>query len=44
VAGLGGSCFGEAGRGYMRFSYANSLEKIESAIERMRGALPRFVP
>jgi aspartate aminotransferase len=43
VAGLGGSCFGEAGRGYMRFSYANSLAKIDAAIERMRVTLPRFV-
>ncbi len=42
VAGLGGSCFGEAGRGYMRFSYANSLAAIDTAIERMRAALPRF--
>jgi aspartate/methionine/tyrosine aminotransferase len=42
VAGLGGSCFGAAGRGYMRFSYANSLEHIDAAIERMRAALPRF--
>ena len=42
VAGLGGSCFGEAGRGYMRFSYANSLANINHAIERIRTALPRF--
>lgn len=42
VAGLGGSCFGEAGRGHLRFSYANSLEAIETAIARMRAALPRF--
>jgi aspartate aminotransferase len=42
VAAIGGSCFGEAGRGYMRFSYANSLENINLAIERMREALPRF--
>ena len=42
VAALGGSCFGDAGRGYMRFSYANSLEHIEAAIERIRAALPRF--
>lgn len=42
VAGLGGSCFGAAGRGYMRFSYANSLAAIATAIERMRTALPRF--
>jgi aspartate/methionine/tyrosine aminotransferase len=42
VAGLGGSCFGVAGRGYMRFSYANSLDAIASAVERMRAVLPRF--
>jgi aspartate aminotransferase len=42
VAAIGGSCFGETGRGYMRFSYANSLENINLAIERMREALPRF--
>jgi aspartate/methionine/tyrosine aminotransferase len=43
VAALGGSCFGAAGRGYMRFSYANSLEAIHGAIERIREVLPRFV-
>jgi len=43
VAVLGGSCFGEAGRGYLRFSYANSLDAIHTAIDRMRTALPRFV-
>ncbi|GAC1312254.1 MAG: pyridoxal phosphate-dependent aminotransferase [Vulcanimicrobiaceae bacterium] len=42
VAGLGGSCFGAAGRGHLRFSYANSLEAIETAIARMRRALPAF--
>ena len=43
VAVLGGSCFGEAGAGHLRFSYANSLDAIETAIERMRATLPRFV-
>lgn len=43
VAGLGGSCFGEAGRGHLRFSYANSLDAIETAIARMRTALPSFI-
>ncbi|HEY0797741.1 MAG TPA: pyridoxal phosphate-dependent aminotransferase [Candidatus Baltobacteraceae bacterium] len=42
VGSIGGSCFGEAGRGYMRFSYANSLANIELAIERMRDVLDRF--
>ncbi len=43
IAGLGGSCFGAAGRGHLRFSYANSLQAIETAIARMRVALPAFV-
>jgi aspartate aminotransferase len=43
VAGLGGSCFGTAGTGFMRFSYAASLEKIDLGLERIRTALPRFV-
>lgn len=42
VACLGGSCFGAAGRGYLRFSYAASLGDIGLAIERMREALPKF--
>jgi aspartate/methionine/tyrosine aminotransferase len=42
VAALGGSAFGEAGRGYMRFSYAASLETIHAALERVRTALPKF--
>jgi len=42
VAALAGRGFGQAGRGYMRFSYANSLEKIYAAIERMRAVLPRY--
>jgi aspartate aminotransferase len=36
VACLDGQCFGAAGRGYLRFSYANSLENIQEAIERIR--------
>lgn len=31
-----------AGRGYMRFSYVNSLDAIALAVERLRDALPRF--
>jgi aspartate aminotransferase len=42
VAALGGSAFGEAGRGYMRFSYAASLETIHAALGRVRDALPNF--
>ena len=43
VAVLGGSCFGDAGKGYLRFSYANSLDAIHTAIDRMRATLPKFV-
>jgi aspartate/methionine/tyrosine aminotransferase len=42
VAGLAGSSFGDAGRGYLRFSYAASLEDIATALDRLRTALPRF--
>jgi aspartate aminotransferase len=42
VALLGGSCFGEAGRGYLRLSYANSIHELDRCVERMREALPRF--
>jgi aspartate aminotransferase len=42
VGNLGGSCFGAAGRGYLRFSYATSLAEIHYALERMAEALPRF--
>ncbi|ASJ71247.1 pyridoxal phosphate-dependent aminotransferase [Granulosicoccus antarcticus] len=36
VATVGGPDFGIHGEGYIRLSYANSLENIESAIERIR--------
>lgn len=35
VACLAGTCFGPGGEGYLRFSYANSQEKIEQALERL---------
>ncbi len=35
VACLAGTSFGEYGEGYLRFSYANSLEKIEEAMQRV---------
>jgi len=44
VAALGGSCFGEAGRGYLRFSYANSIDNIRMALERIKEAVPRYTP
>jgi aspartate aminotransferase len=42
VACLGGSAFGAAGKGYLRFSYAASLEDIQYALEQMTKAIPQF--
>jgi len=42
VAALAGTYFGEAGRGYLRMSYANSLDHIRTALNRMRDALMKF--
>jgi aspartate aminotransferase len=39
VATLPGTAFGEYGRGYLRFSYATSLENIKTAMERIRNWL-----
>jgi len=41
VATIGGPDFGVHGEGYLRLSYANSLENIERALERMREFLSR---
>ena len=34
-----GTSFGRFGEGYLRLSYANSLENIRAALERIRGHL-----
>jgi aspartate/methionine/tyrosine aminotransferase len=39
VALLPGTSFGDFGEGYLRISYANSLENIEKALESIRGVL-----
>jgi aspartate/methionine/tyrosine aminotransferase len=36
VAALSGTAFGEYGEGYLRFSYANSMENLNEAVERIR--------
>ena len=36
VAGLPGTAFGKHGEGYLRFSFANSLDNIEAALDRIR--------
>jgi aspartate aminotransferase len=42
VACLDGACFGEYGNGYLRFSYANSLENLMEAVERIRNVAHRW--
>ncbi|MHB0858260.1 MAG: pyridoxal phosphate-dependent aminotransferase [Anaerolineae bacterium] len=41
VAGLSGTAFGSYGEGYLRFSYANSVENIQKALDRIRTALAK---
>jgi aspartate/methionine/tyrosine aminotransferase len=41
VACLSGTAFGAFGEGYLRFSYANSVENIRMALDRIRGSLSR---
>jgi aspartate/methionine/tyrosine aminotransferase len=39
VACLNGGAFGDYGEGYIRFSYANSLENLMEAVTRIEGAM-----
>jgi len=39
VAALGGTAFGPCGEGFLRFSYANSVENIKAALEAIRAQL-----
>ncbi|MFQ6617404.1 MAG: pyridoxal phosphate-dependent aminotransferase [Fidelibacterota bacterium] len=39
VACLSGTAFGEYGEGYLRFSYANSIENIKRALERIESSM-----
>jgi aspartate/methionine/tyrosine aminotransferase len=42
VACLSGTAFGEYGQGYLRFSYANSIEAIRTALDAIETALPKL--
>ncbi|WP_201278080.1 pyridoxal phosphate-dependent aminotransferase [Scytonema millei] len=42
VAVLSGSAFGKFGEGYLRLSYANSLENIREALDRIQTAIARL--
>jgi aspartate/methionine/tyrosine aminotransferase len=39
---LSGGAFGEYGEGYVRFSYANSLENLMEAVERIQKVSVRW--
>ena len=43
IAGLSGTAFGDEGQGYLRFSYANSIENIDKALTRMKAAMPELI-
>ena len=42
VAALSGTAFGEYGQGYLRFSYANSIENIAKALEKIDKAIKKL--
>ncbi len=42
VACLGGSAFGAAGKGHLRFSYAASIDDIDYALEQIARCVPLF--
>ena len=42
VAALAGTAFGAQGEGYLRFSYANSVEAIRDALDAIADALPKL--
>jgi aspartate aminotransferase len=44
VACLNGGAFGEYGEGYIRFSYANSLENLMEAVARIQHVAARWEP
>ena len=44
VATLAGTCFGAAGEGYLRLSYANSLPNLDKAVTRIRDWAARLTP
>jgi aspartate/methionine/tyrosine aminotransferase len=42
VSCLDGGCFGDYGKGYIRFSYANSMENLIEAVERIKKVSARW--
>jgi aspartate/methionine/tyrosine aminotransferase len=44
VAVLAGTCFGPAGEGYLRLSYANSLSNLQKSLSRIAEWASRVAP
>ncbi len=44
VSCLSGTAFGASGEGYLRFSYANSVEALQEALDAIETALPGLAP
>lgn len=42
VSCLDGRCFGDYGKGYVRFSYANSMENLMEAVARIKNVSPKW--
>jgi aspartate/methionine/tyrosine aminotransferase len=42
VSCLDGRCFGEYGKGYIRFSYANSMANLMEAVARIKKFSPKW--
>jgi aspartate aminotransferase len=42
IALLPGTSFGENGKGHLRLSYANSIENLDKALDRMEQALSKL--
>jgi aspartate/methionine/tyrosine aminotransferase len=42
VCALAGTAFGRHGEGYLRFSYANSRENLQAALERIGDSLAKL--
>jgi aspartate/methionine/tyrosine aminotransferase len=42
VAALHGDAFGSYGEGYMRFSYATSLDNINKGLERIKESMEKL--
>jgi aspartate/methionine/tyrosine aminotransferase len=44
VSCLDGACFGAYGKGYIRFSYANSMANLMEAVDRIKKFSVRWAP